>query len=70
MLRRVSPVSPEIGLASWWGFAEADRLILALVVAVLVALAMAYTGMRLSQSARQARRRHRRGERVRAPRRL
>ena len=68
MLNRVSAPWSASVLASWWGFAEADQTLLGLVVAVLVALALAYTGTRLSRSARQLRARRRSAE-VRAPRR-
>ena len=36
-------------LAAWWGFAEADRVILGLVVAVLAVLAVAYLVVRAGQ---------------------
>jgi hypothetical protein len=44
----VSSVSFEVvaGVA-WWGFAEADRMILGLIVIVLAGLAAVYTFMRL-----------------------
>ena len=46
-------------VAAWWGFAEADRSVLGLVVAVLVALALTYLLVRLgkARAGRQARRR-------------
>lgn len=34
-------------MAAWWGFAEADRAVLGLVVAVLAALAVTYLVVRL-----------------------
>ena len=50
MLEGVSPVLLDRSLAAWWGFAEADRLVLGLVVAVLAALAVAYVVVRLVRS--------------------
>ncbi|HWM86273.1 MAG TPA: hypothetical protein VNO33_10560 [Kofleriaceae bacterium] len=48
MLNIVSSVSLEHVVAvTWWGFAEADRMILGLIVIVLAALAAVYTFMRL-----------------------
>jgi len=48
MLGYVPSVSFEsAAAASWWGFAEADRLLLGVIVIVLAALAVAYTFMRL-----------------------
>ena len=47
-------------MAAWWGFAEADRSVLGLVVAVLVALALTYFLVRLGKARagrQQARRR-------------
>ncbi len=51
--------APERLVAAWWGFAEADRSVLGLVVAVLVALALTYLLVRLgkARAGRQARRR-------------
>jgi hypothetical protein len=37
-------------VATWWGFAEADRGILGLVVAVLAVLALVYVLMRANQT--------------------
>jgi hypothetical protein len=45
MLKPVPSVSLEMG--AWWGFAEADRAILGLIVIVLAGLAAVYTLMRL-----------------------
>jgi flagellar biogenesis protein FliO len=47
MLELVPSVSFERVAASWWGFAEADRMLLGLIVIVLAALAAVYTLMRL-----------------------
>jgi hypothetical protein len=47
MLKLVPSVSFESAAASWWGFAEADRMVLGVIVIVLAALAAAYTIMRL-----------------------
>lgn len=48
MLILVASVSLSgVAAAAWWGFAEADRMILGLIVIVLAALAAAYTLMRL-----------------------
>jgi len=47
MLKRVASVSLESGVVAWWGFAEADRTLLGLIVIVLAALAAVYTFMRL-----------------------
>jgi hypothetical protein len=48
MLKLVPSVSFERVLgAAWWGFAEADRVLLGLIVIVLAALAAVYTFMRL-----------------------
>ena len=71
MLNRVWAPSSASVLASWWGFAEADQTLLGLVVAVLVALALAYTGTRLGRLTRSSRRvrARRRSSEVRAPRR-
>ena len=50
MLRLVATPAHTQILATWWGFAEADRVILGLVVAVLAALAVAYVLVRASQT--------------------
>ena len=47
MLKLVSSVSSGWLVGSWWGFAEADRVVLGLMVIVLAALAAVYTVMRL-----------------------
>jgi hypothetical protein len=62
MLKLVASVEEVVGV--WWGFAEADRVLLGLIVIVLAAAAALYTFMRLfrtrggrrSGSATQARR--------------
>jgi len=54
MLRSV-PASALV--AAWWGFAEADRAVLGLVVAVLGALAVAYLVIRLGRGRGTRRRR-------------
>ena len=53
MLRFV-PAATDL-MAAWWGFAEADRTVLGLVVAVLAAVAVAYVLVRIGRS-RAARR--------------
>lgn len=50
MLKGVSPALLVRPLAAWWGFAEADRLVLGLVVAVLAALAVTYVVVRVVRS--------------------
>lgn len=50
MLRFVATSAHTQVLAAWWGFAEADRVILGLVVAVLALLAVAYVLMRANQT--------------------
>ena len=50
MLRSVPATAPERLVAAWWGFAEADRAVLGLVVAVLVALALTYLLVRLGKA--------------------
>ena len=47
MLKVVSSVSSGWLVGSWWGFAEADRVVLGVMVIVLAALAAVYTVMRL-----------------------
>lgn len=47
MLKNVSSVSSGWLLGSWWGFAEADRVVLGVMVVVLAALAAVYTVMRI-----------------------
>jgi hypothetical protein len=47
MLKLVPSVSFERVVGAWWGFAEADRVLLGLIVIVLAALAAVYTFMRL-----------------------
>lgn len=47
MLKVVSSVSSGWLVGSWWGFAEADRIVLGVMVVVLAALAAVYTVMRL-----------------------
>ena len=47
MLKVVSSVSSSWLMGSWWGFAEADRVVLGLMVVVLAALAVVYTVMRI-----------------------
>jgi len=47
MLKLVPSVSYEAVLGAWWGFAEADRVVLGLIVIVLAASAAVYTFMRL-----------------------
>lgn len=47
MLKLVSSVSFGWLVGSWWGFAEADRVVLGLMVVVLAALAAVYTVLRL-----------------------
>jgi hypothetical protein len=56
MLRSVLARALEGSLATWWGFAEADRTLLGLVVAVLVLLSLVYlaTRMRHKAAARSA----------------
>jgi hypothetical protein len=65
MLELVPSVSFESVAGALWGYAEADRLILGLIVTVLAALAAVYTltrllrtrgGRRSASSAQQARR--------------
>ncbi len=64
MLKLVPSVSFEEVVGVAWGFAEADRVLLGLIVIVLAASAAVYTFMRLlrtregrrSGSAKQARR--------------
>jgi hypothetical protein len=51
MLRSVPATAFERLVAAWWGFAEADRSILGLVVAVLAALAVTYLVVRLRSRA-------------------
>ena len=46
MLKLVSTPAHTQTLAAWWGFAEADRVLLGVVVAVLAVLAVAYVLMR------------------------
>lgn len=50
MLRSVPATALERLLAAWGGIAEADRAVLGLVVAVLLALALAYVGVRVSRA--------------------
>ena len=50
MLRSVPRAALEPLLAAWWGFAEADRTLLGLVVAVLVALALTYVLVRIGKA--------------------
>jgi hypothetical protein len=50
MLRCVSSPTHSANLAAWWGFAEADRVILGVVVAVLAVLAVAYVLVRAQQA--------------------
>jgi hypothetical protein len=50
MLRFVSSPAHSATLAAWWGFAEADRVLLGVVVAVLAVLAVAYVLMRAHES--------------------
>ena len=50
MLRFVSSPAHSATLAAWWGFAEADRVLLGVVVAVLAVLAVAYVLMRANES--------------------
>jgi hypothetical protein len=45
----------ERSLAAWWGYAEADRVLLGLVVSLLAALALTYVLVRVTR-ARAARR--------------
>ena len=47
MLKLVSSVSSGWLVGSWWGFAEADRVVLGVMVVVLAALAAVYTVMRI-----------------------
>ena len=47
MLKPVSSVSCGLLVGSWWGFAEADRVVLGVMVVVLAALAAVYTVMRI-----------------------
>jgi membrane protein DedA with SNARE-associated domain len=47
MLKHVSSVSSGWLMGSWWGFAEADRVVLGVMVVVLAALAAVYTVMRI-----------------------
>jgi hypothetical protein len=47
MLKLVPSVSLERALGAWWGFAEADRMILGLIVIAFAGLAAVYTVMRL-----------------------
>ena len=53
----MGPVASETeGLAaSWWGFIEADPLIVGVVVAAIAVLALGYVGMRLSRKGRAKR---------------
>ncbi len=57
MLRSVPATALERLVAAWWGFAEADRAVLGLVVAVLGALAVAYLVIRLGRGRATRRRR-------------
>jgi len=60
MLRSVPATALDGLVAAWWGFAEADRSVLGLVVAVLLALALTYLLVRLGKARagrQQARRR-------------
>jgi hypothetical protein len=50
MLRSVPRAALEPQVAAWWGFAEADRTLLGLVVAVLAALALTYVLVRLRKA--------------------
>lgn len=45
MLKNVSSVSSGWLMGSWWGFAEADRVVLGVMVVLLAALAAVYTAM-------------------------
>ena len=65
MLRFVSSPAHTATLAAWWGFAEADRVLLGVVVAVLAVLAVAYVLMRLSEESRARGSRKRRTAAVR-----
>ncbi len=57
MLKVVSSVSSSWLMGSWWGFAEADRVVLGLMVVVLAALAVVYTVMRILRTRGEADRR-------------
>jgi hypothetical protein len=50
MLNLVRSVSLEEVVGAWWGFAEADRMVLGLIVIVLAGLAAVYTFMRLHRT--------------------
>lgn len=50
MLRLVTGPAHTSILAAWWGFAEADRVILGVVVAVLAVMAVAYVLVRARQA--------------------
>ena len=50
MLRFVSSPVYSSTLAAWWGYAEADRVILGVVVAALAVLAVAYVLVRAQQA--------------------
>jgi len=47
MLKLVPSVSFDMVVGAWWGFAEADRMLLGVFVIVLAALAAVYTFMRV-----------------------
>jgi hypothetical protein len=57
MLRSVPASALEGLVAAWWGFAEADRSVLGLVVVVLGALAVAYLVIRRGRGRGTRRRR-------------
>jgi hypothetical protein len=49
----VALVAWETGtLAAWWGFAEADPVVVGVVVAAIALLAVAFVAMRLTRGGR------------------
>ena len=54
MLRFVATLAHNQVLGAWWGFAEADRVLLGLVVVVLAVLAVAYLVVRATGARRAA----------------
>ena len=55
MLEFVPSAASEMVVGGWWGFAEADRLLLAVLVIVLAGTAGVYTFMRLLRTRRERR---------------
>ena len=57
MLENVGPVASETeGLAaSWWGFVEADPLIVGVVVGAVALLAIGFVALRLTKKGRAKR---------------